>query len=120
MLDEIVVSGTVFADMAHQFPNDIKLVVTREDDLLGFLYIGRAIRHNFLFLCLLIADELLKNIHQIILLQHVLPEVRSHIAVCRIRMVARSAVSACAVATLVEGKKICHGAVKPRGHTNIV
>ena len=37
MLDKIVVTWTVLADMTHQFPNDIKLVVTREDDLLGFL-----------------------------------------------------------------------------------
>ena len=106
--------------MTHQFPNNIQLMITREDDLLGFLDVGRAVRHDLFFFGLFVTDEFLKNIHQLILLQHILPEVRCNIAAGRIRRIACTAVSACTVAALIEGQEVCHGSLKLCGHINIV
>ena len=106
--------------MTHQFTHNIQLMITRENDLLGLLDIGRAVRHDFFFLGLFVADEFLKDIHQLVLLQHILPEVGCYITAGRIRRIARSAVSARTVAALVEGQEVCHGTFKSRGHIYIV
>ena len=68
MLNQIVMAGTDLLCMRYQLANHIQLMITREDQLFGhvrsLLSIGK---QSFLYLSL-IADELLQDIQEAILL----------------------------------------------------
>ena len=84
--------GTVFLGMVDQLADNIQLMITRENNLLGHISADFAIRQCDFLHFLLIADELLQNIQEFILLQYVFPQIGSHIAASSIP---RSGVGRC-------------------------
>ena len=120
MLDEVIVSRSVLADMIDQFPHNIQLMITREDNFFCFLDVRGAVRHDLFLFGLFVADEFLQDVQEFIFLKYIFPEIGGHISACDIRRIARSAIPSCAVAALVEGQEVCHGTFEPRGHVDIV
>ena len=86
MLDEIIMPGAIRPHMGNQTAHDMKLMKTRKQ------------QH---FLILVIAHELLQNVHHAVFPEHILPEIGGRIAV-RIGGIALAAVTASTVAALIE------------------
>ena len=121
MLHKIIMSRAVFKDMADEFPHHIQLMIAGKDNFLRDLDIGGAVLQNLFFLLLVVADEFLQDVHELILLQHILPKVSGDIVPrSNISRIACAAIVACAIGALVEGQEVRVRPVQFCSHPNLV
>ena len=102
MLNQIVLARAVCTHIGNQLANDVQLMEARENQRLAVLAV----------------DELLNDVQRTVLLQHLLPQVGSGIAV-RVGRITLAAVVASAVAALVEGQEERITLVQACGHEHI-
>ena len=72
VLDQIILSGTVFPNIGEELTDDIQLVIAREDEVLRTLHFAGFIVHLFLDLY---KDELADEVKHGILGQNILPHI---------------------------------------------
>ena len=120
VLHKVVVSGAVLPHIPYQLPDNVHLVIAREDN--GFLddFLFGAVFQPNLFLLHLEADELLQNIQQTVFLENLSPQIGSHIVPIRAGRIACAAVLSGAVAALIERQEKGLGAIQLCGHSGFV
>ena len=102
VLDQIIVSGTVFSCMVNQFPDNVQLMISGKNDLFGGVRANLSIWQGRFLNLFLIADKFLQDIKKAILLEHRFPQIRCHIATSVVLWVPRSTVYTWTIAPLVE------------------
>ena len=118
VLYEIIMTGAVFLGMFNQLADNIQLMITREDNLLGHIGADLAVGQRDLLDFLLIADELLQNIKEAVLLQNSFPQISSHIAAVGILRVSGATINAWAIAALVERQEVSLVSEQAGSHGN--
>ena len=102
VLDEVVVSGTVFSRMVNQLPDNVQLMISGKNDLFGGVCTNLPIGQCCFFDLFLVTDKLLQDVKKAILLEHCFPQISRHIATSGVLWVSRSTVYTRTIAPLVE------------------
>ena len=121
VLYEVVPPRALRLHVGDQLADHIQLVIAGEDDLALFYFLDRAVGLADVFLFLGVADELLEDVEQTVLSEHLLPDVAGDVVgVLLGGGIALAAVPACAAGALIEGQEAGLLAVQFRGHGALV
>ena len=120
MLNEIIVSGTMFSRMENQFTDNVQLMISGENDLFDGVRANLSIGQERFLDLFLITDKLLQNIKKTVLLKHSFPQISCHIAASGVLWVSLSTIYARTITALVERQKIRFGTRQSRAHGHSV